>query len=65
MQEPEGRDRRSDAMKDVTPSKPHQEQDGVEAKRPYSAPQLVRYGTIEEITAVKSGDAFDTVKSAP
>jgi len=36
------------------------EQERVEAKRPYTSPELARYGTIEEITAVKSPLAADS-----
>jgi hypothetical protein len=44
---------------------PKHQDDGVEAKRPYSSPELVRYGTIEELTAVKTGASVDAVPSTP
>ena len=39
-----------------------QENTGAEAKQPYSSPELVRYGTIEEITEVKFGAQTDAVE---
>ena len=42
---------------------PH-EDNGVEAKQPYSSPVLVRYGTIEEITEVKFGSVLDGVEQS-
>lgn len=45
----------------VAPSRPEELSNGVEAKRPYTPPELVRYGTIEEITAIKVGTAVDGV----
>jgi hypothetical protein len=56
MQELEAGDRRSVSMNE--PNTPKQNE-GVQTKRPYTSPELVRYGTIDEITAVKSPAATD------